>query len=162
MAETKTNAMRQLDRAKIAYIPHSYDASDGAIDGVSVAKKLGIDPKVMYKTLVTKAASGAVCVFVVNVDAQLDLKAAARAAGEKSVSMIHVKELFALTGYVRGGCSPIGMKKRYKTVIDSSAQNHDRIIVSAGRIGSQIELSPDSLAAAAGASFADIESYSGL
>ena len=145
MAELKTNVMRILEREKIPYVPHYYSHDDGLIDGVSVATKPGQDPDRVFKTLVTKGASGAYCVFEVPVAAELDLKKAAKAAGEKSVAMIHVAELTAVTGYVRGGCSPVGMKKRYRTVLDETALLFETIMISAGRIGAQVELSPADL-----------------
>ena len=157
MAEEKTNVMRVLDQKKIPYTPHSYPHSEGeAVDGVTVASILGRDPGEVYKTLVTRGASKANYVFVVPVLSELDLKKAAKTAGEKSIEMIHVKELTPLTGYVRGGCSPIGMKKRLKTFIDASAQDHTAILVSAGKIGYQVELSPDALAGLIGGRFADV------
>ena len=157
MAEEKTNVMRVLDQKKIPYTPHSYPHNEGeAVDGATVAAILGRDPGEVYKTLVTRGASKANYVFVVPVLSELDLKKAAKTAGEKSIEMIHVKELTPLTGYVRGGCSPIGMKKRLKTFIDASAQDHTAILVSAGKIGYQVELSPDALAGLIGGRFADV------
>lgn len=157
MAEEKTNVMRVLDQKKIPYTPHSYPHSEGeAVDGATVAAILGRDPGEVYKTLVTRGASKANYVFVVPVLSELDLKKAAKTAGEKSIEMIHVKELTPLTGYVRGGCSPIGMKKRLKTFIDASAQSRAAILVSAGKIGYQVELSPDALAGLIGGRFADV------
>ena len=156
MAEPKTNAQRILEREKIAYKAHSYDASDGHIDGVAVAQKVGLPAERVYKTLVTRGASKALYVFVIPVAEELDLKAAAKSVKEKSVSMIAVKELLPLTGYIRGGCSPVGMKKRLPTVIDSTANEHMAIAVSAGRIGTQAELSPDDLVKVTGAIFADV------
>lgn len=148
----KTNAMRILETAGIVYKMHTYDTG-GEIDGVSVANKIGIDPKYVYKTLVTQGKSKAYFVFVIPVAAELNLKAAAAAVGEKSVEMLHVKDLLAVTGYIRGGCSPVGMKKAYKTVIDRSAESLEKIVVSGGKIGFQIELAPADLARAARAEF---------
>lgn len=148
----KTNAMRILETMGIAYKMHTYDAG-GEIDGVSVANKVGIDPKYVYKTLVTQGKSKAYFVFVIPVAAELNLKNAAAAVGEKSVEMLHVKDLLAVTGYIRGGCSPVGMKKAYKTVIDRSAESLEKIVVSGGKIGFQIELAPADLAHAARAEF---------
>lgn len=148
----KTNAMRILETAGIVYKMHTYDTG-GEIDGVSVANKVGIDPKYVYKTLVTQGKSKAYFVFVIPVAAELNLKAAATAVGEKSVEMLHVKDLLAVTGYIRGGCSPVGMKKAYKTVIDRSAESLEKIVVSGGKIGFQIELAPADLARAARAEF---------
>lgn len=156
MAQPKTNAMRLLDKAGIAYRFHEYDHSDGAIDGLAVAAKLGQDPARVFKTLVTQGASRAFYVFVIPVAAELDLKKAARAVGEKSVAMLHVAELLKTTGYVRGGCSPVGMKKRFVTVVDQSAAAQPAVMVSAGRIGAQVELAPADLLAAAGAAFAAV------
>lgn len=157
MAEEKTNVMRVLDQKKIPYTPHSYPHNEGeAVDGATVAALIGRDPGEVYKTLVTRGASKANYVFVVPVLAELDLKKAAKTVGEKSIELIHVKELTPLTGYVRGGCSPIGMKKRFKTVVDASAQDHAAILVSAGKIGRQVELSPDALVGLIGGSFADV------
>ena len=156
MAEQKTNAMRMMDRAKVAYIVHTYDHDDGKIDGHSVAQKVGRDPGQLFKTLVTKGASGQYFVFVVPVSKELRLKSAAKSVGEKSVEMIPVAEINRVTGYIRGGCSPVGMKKQYVTVIDQSAQNWDTVVVSAGKIGFQVELSPKDLAKLTMASFAAV------
>ncbi|TJX14155.1 Cys-tRNA(Pro) deacylase [Tissierella creatinini] len=145
MATVKTNAMRLLDKEKIKYTVHTYENKDGQIDGISVAHKLGIQVEKVYKTLVTQGHSKDYFVFVIPVEKELDLKAAAKAVGEKSVEMIHVADINKVTGYIRGGCSPIGMKKKYKTVIDSSCNALDTIIVSAGKIGFQIELAPRDL-----------------
>ena len=156
MAQAKTNAQRMLEKEKISYLAHTYETGDGHIDGVSVAHKMGIDPAVVFKTLVTRGASKGIYVFVVPVALELNLKAAARAVGEKSVEMVAVKEITPLTGYVRCGCSPIGMKKHYPTVVDESARPLERMIVSAGRIGGQIELAPGDLQKATGCSFAAV------
>lgn len=156
MAQAKTNAQRMLEKEKIPYLAHTYETEDGHIDGISVAHKMGIDPAVVFKTLVTRGASRGIYVFVVPVALELNLKAAARAVGEKSVEMIAVKEITPLTGYIRGGCSPIGMKKHYPTVVDESARLLERMIVSAGRIGDQIELAPGDLQKATGCSFAAV------
>ncbi len=145
MATVKTNAMRLLDKAKIRYVVHTYDNKDGQIDGISVANKLGIPVEKVYKTLVTQGHSKDYFVFVIPVVAELDLKAAAKSVGEKSVEMIHVVDINKITGYIRGGCSPIGMKKKYKTIINSSCNDLDTIIVSGGKIGFQIELAPEDL-----------------
>ena len=138
----KTNAMRILDKHKITYEVKTYDASDGVIDGVSVAKKVGQDPKIVYKTLVTQGKSRNYFVFVIPVECELDLKAAAKAVGEKSVEMIPVAEINKVTGYIRGGCSPVGMKKLFQTVIDSSAKELECFFVSGGKIGIQLGISP--------------------
>ena len=156
MAEQKTNVMRALDQKKVRYTPHEYPHGAEAVDGVTVAGLIGAAPEQVFKTLVTRGASKSIYVFVIPVAAELDLKKAARAVGEKSIVMIHVSEITALTGYVRGGCSPIGMKKQYKTVYHESALEQQTIIVSAGRIGSQVELEPNALATLTRGQFADI------
>ena len=153
--EIKTNAMRILDRMKIPYSHYTY-ACDEFVDGISVADMLSLPHEKVYKTLVAQGASKEYYVFVIPIEAELDLKKAARAVGEKSVSMIHVKEINAVTGYVRGGCTAVGMKKQYRTIIDQSAQELPSMIVSGGRIGSQIELEPEDLRRAAEASFEDV------
>lgn len=142
----KTNVMRTLEQKKVPYTPHTYPHDDGAApDGVSVAQSLGLDPAAVFKTLVVRGASGNYYVFDIPVAHTLDLKKAAKAVGEKSVSMLPSKELLPLTGYVHGGCSPVGMKKQFKTTIDASAADFDTIIFSAGRIGYQVQLSLDAL-----------------
>ena len=157
--EAKTNAMRILERAKVPYTAHEYAHEEGvAVDGVTVAASMGEDPACVYKTLVTQGASKNYFVFVIPVAAELDLKAAARSVKEKSVAMIHVADINKVTGYVRGGCSPIGMKKQYKTFIDISAQSKDTIMVSAGKIGYQVELDPNALADMVRAKFAELVS----
>ena len=156
MAEQKTNVMRALDQKKVRYTPHEYPHGAEAVDGVTGAGLIGAAPEQVFKTLVTRGASKSIYVFVIPVAAELDLKKAARAVGEKSIAMIHVSEITALTGYVRGGCSPIGMKKQYKTVYHESALEQQTIIVSAGRIGSQVELEPNALATLTRGQFADI------
>lgn len=156
MAEFKTNVMRILDKAKITYKAHTYDHSDGAIDGAAVAEKMGQNPEQVFKTLVTKDAGRDYYVFVVPVLKELDLKRAAKSVGEKHVEMIHVKDINKVTGYIRGGCSPIGMKKQFVTVFDKSAENIETIIVSAGKIGYQIELAPKDLIELVGAKTAEI------
>ncbi|CEG29286.1 Cys-tRNA(Pro) deacylase [Bacillus sp. B-jedd] len=142
VSKTKTNAMRLLDSIKADYSMLSYEISDGKVDGVSVAEKIGKPKEAVFKTLVTQGTSRNIYVFVIPVEEELDLKKAAKAAGEKKVEMIPVKDIQKLTGYIRGGCSPIGMKKLYPTFIDSSAEQIDKMIVSGGKIGIQIELSP--------------------
>jgi len=152
----KTNAMRLLDSAAIPYGGHSYDAEDGRIDGKSVADKLGIAYERIFKTLVTVGAGGAFYVFVIPVDRELDLKKAARAAGEKSIEMCPAKELLKHTGYVHGGCSPLGMKKLFPTFLEESAILQEQIVFSAGRIGVQIECAPDDLLALVNGEYADL------
>lgn len=153
--EEKTNVMRVLDARKISYESHSYEP-DAAMSGEEIAGILGEDPAKVFKTLVTQGKSGAYYVFVVPVEAELDLKKAAKTSGEKAVSMIKQKELLALTGYVHGGCSPIGMKKQFPTFIHETAAGFDRVFVSAGRVGLQIELAPGDLIGAAGCKMADL------
>ncbi|RDU37402.1 Cys-tRNA(Pro) deacylase [Neobacillus piezotolerans] len=156
MAVSKTNAMRLLDSKKAEYAMLSYEVSDGKVDGVSVAEKIGKPKEMVFKTLVTQGASKNIYVFVIPVEAELDLKKAAKAAGEKKVEMIPVKDIQKFTGYIRGGCSPIGMKKLYRTFIDSSAELLERIVVSGGKIGVQIELSPQTLKESIDAEIADL------
>jgi len=153
--EVKTNAMRILEREKISYEHQEYECGE-FIDGIHAADTLGLPHELVYKTLVTTAGTGTYYVFVIPIEAELDLKAAARSVGAKSVAMIHVKDITAVTGYVRGGCTAIGMKKQYPTRIDASAKEHEFIYVSGGRIGSQIKLSPDDLCRAAKAEYAEI------
>ena len=155
--EEKTNVMRVLEQKKIAYSAHTYPHEEGvAVDGVTVAQSMGFDPASVFKTLVARGAKGQFYVFDVPVAENLDLKKAAKAVGEKSIEMLHQKELLPLTGYVHGGCSPVGMKKLFPTVIDASAENLETMIVSAGKIGYQVELSPRDLASLVRASFADL------
>lgn len=156
MPVEKTNVMRVLDQKKVPYTSHQYSHDAGAADAETVAALIGADPAAVFKTLVTRGGSNANYVFVIPALAELELKKAARSAGEKSVALIHVKELNPLTGYVRGGCSPIGMKKRLHTVIDGAALLRDTVIVSAGRVGYQVELAPLALAELIGAVFADV------
>ena len=152
----KTNAMRILDQKKLAYKVHTYPHDGTAVDGVRVAELIGEDPSCVFKTLVTRGASRAFYVFVLPVAQELDLKKAARAVGEKSVAMIPVSEILATTGYVRGGCSPIGMKKQFVTTFDESALTVPHLIVSGGKIGLQIQLSPQDLITAANGKTCDI------
>jgi Cys-tRNA(Pro)/Cys-tRNA(Cys) deacylase len=156
MAQAKTNAMRILDAKKITYDVLTYDNMDGKIDGVSVAEKVGRDPKEVYKTLVTQGASKDLFVFIIPVEAELDLKKAAKAAGEKKVEMIPVKDIQKWTGYIRGGCSPIGMKKEYRTFLDETSRDIDVIVVSGGKIGIQIVIKPDILKDVVHAEVADL------
>ena len=142
--EEKTNVMRTLEQKKIPYTAFSYDP-DGPIDGVSVAAETGLDAASVFKTLVTKGASGAYYVFDIPVAENLDLKKAARAVGEKSIAMLPQKELLPLTGYVHGGCSPVGMKKQFPTVFHETVNELDLIAVSAGKIGHQVQVKPDDL-----------------
>ena len=151
----KTNAMRIIEKHGMKAEFLSYE-NDGFMDGVSVAEKLGQPTETTFKTLVTRGKSKNFFVFVIPVAEELDLKKAAKAVREKSLEMLHVKDLLATTGYVRGGCSPIGMKKQFRTVIHESAKNYENIMFSGGQLGSQIKMSPTDLAAIVGAEFADI------
>ena len=155
-AEEKTNVMRLLDQKKVKYTGHHYEAPNGAVDGVSVAALIDRDPSCVCKTLVTQGASKKYYVFVIPVGRELDLKAAARAAGEKSIEMLKQAQLLPITGYVHGGCSPVGMKKQFPTVLDESVEGLDTIVVSAGKIGAQVELAPRDLLDLLGAHAADI------
>lgn len=155
-APAKTNAVRALDAKKIAYQLHEYDTQDGKTDGVSVANKTGVAVEKVFKTLVTVGASKEHYVCIIPVAEELDLKKVAKHFGEKKIEMIHSKELLPLTGYVHGGCSPIGMKKLFKTAIDESATTQETIYVSAGRIGAQVELAPTDLAGIIRAVFCDL------
>lgn len=156
MADDKTNVMRVLDQKKIPYIPHTYDVSDGALDGVTAAQRLGVAPETCFKTLVTVGASKRNHVFVVPVEKELDLKAAARAVGEKSIEMIKQAQLLPLTGYIHGGCSPVGMKKQFPTVFDETAELFDTICVSAGKVGFQVEVNPADLIRLVGGTVGDV------
>ena len=156
MADIKTNVMRVLEQKKIKYSSHEYPHGKDAVDGLTVAAMTGTDPAKVYKTLVTLGSSKSIYVFVVPVAQELDLKKAAKAVGEKSIAMIHVSEITALTGYVRGGCSPIGMKKQYVTTYHADIELLDTVMVSAGKIGYQIELSPSDLIALTRGKTADI------
>lgn len=150
----KTNVMRILDKEKIAYEPFSY--SPEFTEGVKVAEVLGENPANVFKTLVTESGTKEYFVFVIPVAETLDLKSAARAVGAKSVSMLKQKELLPLTGYIHGGCSPVGMKKKFKTVIDESAKELEFFYVSAGKVGFQVKLSPNELSKLINADFAKI------
>ncbi len=145
MQVQKTNVMRILDSAHIHYETYTYESGGGAVDGVTVAAKIGQPVEKVYKTLVTRGASKNFFIFVIPVSKELNLKAAAKSVGEKSVEMIRMDEINKVTGYIRGGCSPIGMKKDYRTVIDNSCEDLDSIIFSAGKIGLQVELKPGEL-----------------
>lgn len=153
--EVKTNAVRILDRNKINYELLTYEC-DEFIDGLHTAEKTGAPVEQTYKTLVMQGKNKKYYVFVIPIAEEVDLKAAARSVGEKSVEMIHVKDITAITGYVRGGCSPLGMKKQFPTVIDSTAEAFDQMYVSGGRIGTSVRLNPKDLAHVVRAEFADI------
>ncbi|WP_121610486.1 Cys-tRNA(Pro) deacylase [Mesobacillus foraminis] len=156
MAGIKTNAMRLLDSQKVPYHVFTYDSKDGKNDGVSVAEKIKKDPGVVFKTLVAQGSTRNLFVFLVQVEDELDLKKAAKAAGEKKIEMLPVKDLQKHTGYIRGGCSPLGMKKQYPTIIDLKAETLEQMIVSAGKIGFQVELAPKDLQSLTHAVFADV------
>ena len=153
--EIKTNAMRILDRMNIKYTHQSYEC-DEFIDGMQTAEKLGLPYEKVYKTLVTVGSDGQHYVFVIPIEKELSLKKAAKAVSVKSVAMIHVKEITQITGYVRGGCTAIGMKKQFRTVIDASAKQLEDMYVSGGKIGCQIHLSPEDLAKASKGTFDDV------
>ena len=145
MKEQKTNVMRVLEQKKINYTPHEYPHGDAPVDGATVAALTGMPAERVFKTLVAVGASKRHYVFDIPVERELDLKKAAKAVGEKSVAMIHVSEITPLTGYVRGGCSPIGMKKQFRTVFDASVNGQETVCVSGGKIGTQVELAPADL-----------------
>ncbi|MCD8038273.1 MAG: Cys-tRNA(Pro) deacylase [Lachnospiraceae bacterium] len=151
----KTNAMRILETLKVPYVEHTYEC-DEFIDAIRIADMLSLPHEKVYKTLVTQGSSRNYYVFVIPIAQELDMKKAARSVGEKSVAMLHVKDINRVTGYIRGGCTAIGMKKQYTTRIEQEAQKLEKIIVSGGRLGIQLELSPQDLARASDAEFADI------
>lgn len=157
--EIKTNAMRILDSLKIPYTHHTYECQE-FVDGLQIADMLGEPYEKVYKTLVTVGNSKNYFVFVIPIAEELDLKAAARSVGEKSVEMLHVKDINAVTGYIRGGCTAIGMKKQYVTRIDNTARELNRMIVSGGKLGLQLELAPEDLRRAAKAEYADVIRHS--
>lgn len=156
MAEEKTNVMRVLDQKKIPYTPHQYDTSDGVLDGVTAAERIGVEPETCFKTLVTVGASGKNYVFVIPGPRELDLKAAAKVVGEKSIEMIRQARLLPLTGYIHGGCSPVGMKKKLPTWLDATAEELPEMTVSAGKVGHQVTLAPRDLAKLVEARFAPV------
>ena len=153
---TTTNAMRMLMKASIPFETSEYEVDESDLSGVHAATALGIDPDCMFKTLVARGDKKGVSVFCIPVAEELDLKKCAAVTGDKKIEMIHVKELLGLTGYIRGGCSPIGMKKKYPTWIDETATLFDRIYVSAGQRGQQIIVNPEELAKYVEAQFADV------
>ena len=153
--ELKTNAMRMLDRMKIPYEYETYECEDFT-DGIETADKLGYDHALVYKTLVTTGKSGENYVFVIPIEAEIDFKKAAKAVGEKSLEMLHLKNLTKVTGYVRGGCTAIGMKKQFPTVIQKDAEELTQMHVSGGKLGMQLKLAPADLKKAAKAQFADV------
>ncbi|MCL2163615.1 MAG: Cys-tRNA(Pro) deacylase [Oscillospiraceae bacterium] len=152
----KTNALRILESAGIRHTSREYSVSDGKIDGVSVAQKIGAETERVFKTLVTEGKASGHNVFVIPVEFELDLKKAARAANDKYIEMIKARDLEPLTGYIHGGCSPVGMKKALPTFIEETALLYDTVIVSAGRVGLQVELSPQDLANVTAAAFCDL------
>lgn len=154
--ETKTNAMRLLDSNKINYTTHSYENKDNKIDGIAVANKIGKDVETVFKTLVTQGHSKEYYVFVIPVAEELDMKKASKAAGEKNIEMIHVKDINSITGYIRGGCSPLGMKKVFRTFVQEEALLFETIVFSGGKIGAQIEMNPNDLQKVIDCSFVDI------
>lgn len=156
MAQGKTNAMRILASNEIIYTTHSYENKDGKIDGIAVAHKIEKDVNQVFKTLVTQGHSKEFYVFVIPVGEELDLKKASKTASEKNVEMIHVKDINKITGYIRGGCSPLGMKKVFKTFIQEDALLFDTIVFSGGKIGSQIEMNPNDLKKVINCTFIDI------
>ena len=156
MTISKTNAVRLLDSKKIPYEIYEYDAPEGFLDGVSVAKATGMPVDKVFKTLVTQGASHEYYVCIIPVAAELDLKKAAKHFGEKKLDMIPARNITAVTGYIKGGCSPLGMKKAFRTAIHQSAAELDKIVVSAGKVGLQMEVSPQDLLAVAKASLADL------
>ena len=153
---TKTNALRIVEAAGIEFVVHEYDVSDGRIDGLSAAEKIGRAPEAVFKTLVTVGKMTGLNVFIIPVECELDLKKAAVAADDKNIEMIKSRELEPKTGYVHGGCSPVGMKKAFPTYIEETAQLMDTITVSAGRVGLQMELAPADLKALTAAEFKDL------
>ena len=153
--EVKTNAVRILDRNRVEYELNKYECDDFK-DGVSIADMLEQSYDMSFKTLVTVGKSGKYYVFAIPVDKEINMKKAAKEVGEKNIEMVHVKDINAVTGYIRGGCTPIGMKKNYPTVINESAKEHEKIIVSGGRLGLQIILKPDDLVKVTNGRYADI------
>ncbi len=153
--EIKTNAMRILETKKIPYTTHTYECEE-FIDGIQIADMLGLAHEKVYKTLVTQGSSRNYYVFVIPIAEELDMKKAAKSVGEKSVAMLHVKDINAVTGYIRGGCTAIGMKKQYVTRIEEAAKQLEKIIVSGGKLGMQLEMLPDDLVKASNAQYADI------
>ena len=153
---TKTNVMRLLDAAKIPYRAAEYAFDENDLNGMHAAEGIGMPPEQIFKTLVARGERSGFVVFCIPVCCELDLKKAAKAAGDKKIELLHVKDLLGTTGYIRGGCSPIGMKKLYPTFIDESAQLFDTICVSAGKIGAQVELAPDALCGLISAKYAEL------
>lgn len=153
---SKTNVIRILEAQKIQHEVYSYDSKDGNIDALSVAGKIGIEPDRVFKTLVTKGKNTGINVFVIPGNCELNLKKAALAAGDKNIEMLKAKELYPLTGYIHGGCSPIGMKKSFPTYVEEMASEYEFIVISAGKIGLQVKINPSDLLALTGAVYADL------
>ena len=153
---TKTNVMRLLEAAGIPYRTAEYEYDESNLSGLHAAEQVGMAPEQVFKTLVTRGDKNGINVFCIPVDMELDLKKAAAVSKNKKVEMTHMKELLGLTGYIRGGCSPVGMKKKFKTVIDESAEGREFFYVSAGKVGFQVKVSPEKLANFIGADFADL------
>ena len=156
MGSVKTNALRILEQRNIGYEMIQYENRDGKMDGQAVAEKIGQDHQIVFKTLVTTSGNNTIYVFVIPVDSELDLKKAAKVSGEKKIEMLVMKDLQKFTGYIRGGCSPVGMKKQYRTYINDSAGNHEKIIVSAGKIGVQMKLKVEDLLETVNGHLADV------
>lgn len=156
MEKIKTNVIRLLDKHKINYTCHTYEVEEGKVDGLAVTQKLGFEPSRVFKTLVMQGVSKNYYVCVIPVDEEVDLKKVSKLTGEKKIEMLHVKDLLQTTGYIRGGCSPIGMKKLFKTIIHQSAKEKEQMTVSAGKIGVQVSLAPDTLCELVKAVYADI------
>ena len=156
MGSVKTNALRILEQRNIEYEMIQYENRDGKIDGQAVAEKIGQDHQIVFKTLVTTSGNNTIYVFVIPVDSELDLKKAAKVSGEKKIEMLVMKDLQKFTGYIRGGCSPVGMKKQYRTYINDSAGNHEKIIVSAGKVGVQMKLKVEDLLETVNGHLADV------
>lgn len=154
--DIKTNAVRMVEAAGIEYTLHTYDAPEGFLDGVSVAEQTGQNPEQVFKTLVTVGHSKEHYVCVIPVAEELDFKKAAKHFGEKNIEMIHARDITNITGYIKGGCSPVGMKKPFKTAIDWTAELQETICVSGGKVGLQMELEPQALAALVGAEFVEL------
>ena len=156
MGSIKTNALRILEQRNIDFEMIQYENRDMKIDGQSVAEKIGQDHQIVFKTLVTTSGNNTIYVFVIPVDSELDLKKAAKVSGEKKIEMLVMKDLQKFTGYIRGGCSPVGMKKQYRTYINDSAGNHEKIIVSAGKVGVQMKLKVEDLLETVNGHLADV------
>ena len=156
MMKTKTNAMRRLDAAKIAYVPYEYEVDENDLSGKHIADSIGLPHEMVFKTLVAKGDKTGPVVFCIPVDLEIDLKKAARVTGNKKIDMVHVKDLLALTGYIRGGCSPIGMKKQFPTFLHETALEHEKITVSSGMRGAQLLLAVADLIPFVGAKTADL------